>query len=153
MLQSLRARWLLQKCAGSLWPEIVGPDFAHVLWQVVGGPLGAILVSSGLQKIVFRDLFVRFLGFRDFVETAFSLQFQLDSAVSGGSPDHIFSRCFQAWFLGALLRRLLDDFYGFWVILGLPLEANWRVLEHRNGKRAVLLAQQAARRILGWILG
>ena len=74
------------------------------------------------------------------MKTAFSLQSQLDSAVSGGSPDHIFSRCFEAWFLGALLGRLLDDFYRFFVILGIPLEPNWRVLEHRNGKRAVLLA-------------
>ena len=83
---------------------------------------------------------MRFLGFRDFVETAFSLQSQLDLAGAGGSPDHIFARFFQAWFLGALLGRLLDDFYRFLVILGIPLEPNWRVLEHRNGKRAVLLA-------------
>ena len=57
-----------------------------------------------LKKEAFLDFLVQFLGFRDFVETAFSLQSQLDSAVSGGSPDHIFSRCFQVWFPGALLR-------------------------------------------------
>ena len=74
------------------------------------------------------------------METAFSLQSQLDLAASGGSPNHIFPRCFQAWFLGAFLGDLVVDFYGFIVILGLPLEPNWRVLEHRNGKRAVLLA-------------
>ena len=87
------------------------------------------------------------------METAFSLQSQLDLAGSGGSQNHIFPRYFQAWFLGALLGRLLDDFYRSFVILGIPLEPNWRVLEHRNGKRAVLLAEQAARRLPGWILG
>ena len=56
------------------------------------------------KKEFVSDFFVRCLGFRDFVEAAFSLQSQLDLAGSGGSPDHIFSRCFQVWFPGALLR-------------------------------------------------
>ena len=95
---------------------------------------------------------VTFLEFREFVETAFSLQSQLDLAGSGGSPSHIFWRFFEAWFLGALSGQLFIDFYGFVVILGLPLEPNWRVLERRNGKRELLGASEAATRIPGWIL-